>query len=70
MEETLPRISEWQQTAEYQEARAKMIRLMSEDPAAYRKFVKVLERLEDQGKAAYAHAARETGTMVFDPDPH
>ena len=29
-----------------------MIRLMSEDPAAYRKFVEVLEKLEDQEKAA------------------
>jgi hypothetical protein len=52
LEETMPRIRKWKQTAEYQEARAKMIRLMSEDPAAYRKFVEVLERLEDQEKAA------------------
>ena len=52
LEETLPRMPEWKQTAEYQETRAKMIRLMSEDPAAYRKFVEVLEKLEDQEKAA------------------
>ncbi|MFN0171217.1 MAG: hypothetical protein ACKV22_32780 [Bryobacteraceae bacterium] len=52
LEETLPRMPEWKQTAEYQEARAKMIRLMSDDPAAYRKFVEVLEKLEDQEKAA------------------
>jgi hypothetical protein len=52
LEETMPRIRKWKQTAEYQEARAKMIRLMSEDPAAYRKFVEVLERLEDQENAA------------------
>ena len=29
-----------------------MIRLMKEDEAAYRKVVEVLERLEDQDKAA------------------
>ncbi|MFN0168575.1 MAG: hypothetical protein ACKV22_19285 [Bryobacteraceae bacterium] len=52
LEETLPRMPEWKQTAEFQEARAKMIRQVSEDPAAYRKFVEVRERLEDQEKAA------------------
>ncbi len=52
LEETMPRIRKWKQTAEYQEARAKMILLMSEDPSAYRRFVEVLERLEDQEKAA------------------
>ncbi|MFN0166128.1 MAG: hypothetical protein ACKV22_06825 [Bryobacteraceae bacterium] len=31
---------------------AKMIRMMSGDPAAYRKFVEVLERLEDEEKVA------------------
>ena len=52
LEETLPRIRKRRQTAEYQEARAKIIRLMSDDPAAHRKLVKVLEKLEDQEKAA------------------
>ena len=47
----MPRMPEWKQTAEYQETRAKMIRMMSDDPAAYRKFVEVLERLEDQEAA-------------------
>ena len=52
LEETLPRIRKRRQTAEYQEARAKIIRLMCDDPAAHRKLVKVLEKLEDQEKAA------------------
>ena len=50
LEETLPRMPEWKQTAEDQETRAKMIRMMSDDRVAYRKFVAVLEKLEDQGE--------------------
>ncbi|MFN0170206.1 MAG: hypothetical protein ACKV22_27620 [Bryobacteraceae bacterium] len=59
----MPRMPGWQQTAEYQEARAKMIRLMSDYPAAYRKFVEVLEKLEDQRQCGI------TLTMPEKPEP-
>ena len=46
-----------------------MIRMMSDDPAAYRKFVEVLERLEDQEKAALGGPGLWVGAELATRNP-